>query len=162
MKFHAVVIVHSNSARSQGPNCPCGRGVKYRTVRYLGVIVSARRNQTRTERAYYLGSRYNREKLPEHTGKKRGGAQNEHHFKTAELIAKEERVGQATVRRAAKFAAHIDSMGRAFDWLKWSPRSNIAPCDIWPRVSVRRFGGGLRQPLEIRRGAIGSGVQGVR
>ena len=132
------------------------------------MIVSPGRNQTKTERSYYIGCEYNRRK-GERGGARDGAGrgkkskdQNDPLVNIAELIASEEKVGSATVKRAAKFAQHIDSMGRAFDWLKCSPRSNIARCDIWARASVQQSAGGLRQSLAIQRVAIGSAVQGVR
>ena len=87
-------------------------------LRWIERNARARRNQTRTERAYYLGSRYNREKGPAHRP-----AEKRRHFddvnRTVNRIASEEKVSPKSVERYGKFAAHIDSMGRAFDWLKW-------------------------------------------
>jgi N6-adenosine-specific RNA methylase IME4 len=67
-----------------------------------------RRNLTDDQRRYYMGRRYNRVK-------KQGArtdltsAQNEQKLTTAESIAADEGVGQATVRRAAKFAEQVDA-----------------------------------------------------
>ena len=90
-------------------------------LRWIERNARARRNQTRTERAYYLGCRYNREKGSHGAtkGEKRVSAQNVHLQKTVELIAAEEKVSHMTVQRAAKMAASIDSMGKSFAWLKW-------------------------------------------
>jgi hypothetical protein len=67
---------------------------------------------TRTKRLYYIGQRYLRE-----AGPRGGTGANQHKKKqnhqldgsAAERIAKEERLGQATVERAAKMAEHIDA-----------------------------------------------------
>lgn len=74
-----------------------------------------RRNLSKQDYKLLLGRRYNRAKKAEHDGgkgKERSGGQNDHHFeKTAERIAKEHGVGEATVRRAAKFQEAAAKLG---------------------------------------------------
>ena len=73
---------------------------------------------TRTSRLYYVGCRYLREK-GNHGGDRKSSHQGED-LKTAERIAKEERLGRATVERAARMAAHVnDACKRGLAFLKW-------------------------------------------
>jgi hypothetical protein len=79
-----------------------------------------RRNETRTERKYYLGRRYNREKDQDNgrgnlknggpgRGKKSGG-HSDHPIsdRTCDRIAQEEQVSPKTVTRAGSFALRLD------------------------------------------------------
>jgi ParB-like chromosome segregation protein Spo0J len=69
-----------------------------------------RRNLTDSQRSYLRGKRYNIEKKP-HGGQIPGSIdQSDHSLKTDEKIAQEDKVGSATVRRDAKFAAAVDSL----------------------------------------------------
>src|SRR5262249_41601658 len=80
----------------------------------------AKRNQTRTERNYYIGLRYLREKKgdgqrgPGKAGNKVASCS------TADRIGAEERCSHQQVKTCAKFAAHVNEAsagGLAF--LKW-------------------------------------------
>lgn len=67
-----------------------------------------RRNLTREQRAYLIGKQYEERKRS--IGRPEKSAQSEHLKKTAEVIAEENKVGQATVRRAADFARAVDTI----------------------------------------------------
>jgi hypothetical protein len=64
-----------------------------------------RRNLTPSQASYLRGKKYNNEKKLAHRPEK--GDQSDH-LKTSEKIAKEEKIGSATVRRDAKFATAVD------------------------------------------------------
>lgn len=73
-----------------------------------------RRNLTHDQIAIIIGRRYLRAKK-RHGGDRKSGAvvssaQNEHLKKTAEQIAQEHHVGQATVRRAAAFVRAVEQL----------------------------------------------------
>ena len=79
----------------------------------------AKRNPTGTERNYYIGCRYNRERKPEGRPKKKL-PHGEGVSETAETIAREEGVSRATVERAAKMAKHVDDICiGSLAFLKW-------------------------------------------
>lgn len=63
-----------------------------------------RRNLTDSQRSYLRGKRYNIEK-----NRPKAGDQSDH-LKTSEKIAKEEKIGSATVRRDAKYADAVDRL----------------------------------------------------
>lgn len=67
-----------------------------------------RRNLTPEQRAYLIGKQY--EETKRCLGRPEKSAQSEHFMKTAEMIAQEHKVGQATVRRAAEFARAVDTI----------------------------------------------------
>jgi hypothetical protein len=82
-----------------------------------------RRNMTRSERRYYLGARYLRERMS-HGDPERCKPPSDHcdHLgdRTCEVIAEEEKIGPATVRRAAKFAEQVDELAAHLgDQVKW-------------------------------------------
>jgi hypothetical protein len=64
-----------------------------------------RRNLTELQISYLIGKRYNTEKKAAHRPEK--GDQDDH-VRTSERIAQESKIGPATVRRDAKFAAAVD------------------------------------------------------
>lgn len=64
-----------------------------------------RRNLNKSQISYLRGKRYITEKNPAHRPEK--GDQNDHQ-KTSDKIAKDSKVGSATVRRDAKFAKAVD------------------------------------------------------
>ncbi|MCJ7445119.1 MAG: DUF5131 family protein [Methanotrichaceae archaeon] len=66
-----------------------------------------RRNLTDSQKSYLIGKRYNTEKKVAYRPKK---ADHSDQLITSEKIAQESKVGSATVRRDAKFAAAIDSL----------------------------------------------------
>lgn len=79
-----------------------------------------RRNQTRTERMYYLGCRYLREKRAQ------GGTGANQHKQTGQLdqsamrLAREERVSEKTVRRAGQLSALLnEACACGLSFLKW-------------------------------------------
>jgi len=80
-------------------------------LRWIERNARARRNETQTEKRYYLGRRYNREKnangTNQHT-KKRVDQSDLPSDSTADRIATEEQVGPATVKRAGAFALRLD------------------------------------------------------
>jgi hypothetical protein len=70
---------------------------------------------TQTGRRYYLGRRYNAEKgtrrANQHTAKRAGGQDDhEHSGRACERLAKEEGLGEKSVRRAGEFAARLDRL----------------------------------------------------
>ncbi|HNS21329.1 MAG TPA: DNA N-6-adenine-methyltransferase [Sedimentisphaerales bacterium] len=67
-----------------------------------------RRNLTKDQFALLLGRRYNRQKKP-HGGRRRSSGHSDH-LKTAQRLAQEHGVSEATVRRAGTFAAAIDKL----------------------------------------------------
>jgi hypothetical protein len=67
-----------------------------------------RRNQTPEQISYFRGKLYEQRKKAPHRPLK--GAQNAHLSKTAETIADEYGVNQATIRRDADFAKAIDTI----------------------------------------------------
>ena len=69
-----------------------------------------RRNQTPEQISYFRGKLYEQRKKAPHRPLK--GAQNAHLSKTAETIADEYGVNQATIRRDADFAKAIDTIGK--------------------------------------------------
>ena len=76
-----------------------------------------RRNLSKQDYKLLLGRRYNRAKKADNSrpgndnaAKERGG-QNDHREKTAEKLAKEHGVGEATVRRAGKFQEAAAKLG---------------------------------------------------
>jgi len=73
-----------------------------------------RRNLTREEAAYTVGTLYNRTKLP-HGGSRsgRGSSAKNWHLKTADALAKRYHVAASTVRNAADYAAAVDKIARA-------------------------------------------------
>jgi hypothetical protein len=83
-----------------------------------------RRNMTRSERRYYLGARYLRERLKKEDNL-RGDALPMGHSdpsgeRASSSIAEEEGVGEKTVRRAAKFAEQVDELAAHLgDQVKW-------------------------------------------
>lgn len=68
----------------------------------------ARRNLTQDQFSLLLGRRYNRQKKP-HGGVRVPGGHSDH-LKTAERLAKQHGVSEATVRRAGTFAASVDKL----------------------------------------------------
>jgi hypothetical protein len=106
-------------------------------LRWIESNGRARRNQTRTERLYYLGRRYNREK-----GGRGGDRRSEEARSKDKLcplmarVAKEERVHPNTVKNAGKFAALLDeACDCGLAYIKWPvlterlkvPRKQSAP-----------------------------------
>ena len=83
----------------------------------------AKRNPTGTERNYYIGCRYNREKKAHGTNqhtKKRSGNTYHSSDKTCQRIAEDERISEKTVRDYAKKAKHIDEVCiGSLAFLKW-------------------------------------------
>ena len=67
-----------------------------------------RRNLTKDHFALLLGRRYNRQKKP-HGGRRKSSAHSDH-LKTAQRLAQEHGVSEATVRRAGEFAAAVDKL----------------------------------------------------
>lgn len=83
-----------------------------------------RRNQTRTERNYYIGCRYLREKGPvgtnQHT-RKEGGTNCSTLDATAEAIGKQECCSHMHVKRCAKMARHLADLNvEALRPVKWA------------------------------------------
>ena len=72
----------------------------------------ARRNLTPEQRAYLIGKQYEERKKPAHgrEGRTFSDPQSEVPKTTAEIIAEENKVGRATVERAAKFARAVDTI----------------------------------------------------
>jgi hypothetical protein len=73
-----------------------------------------RRNLTREEAAYTVGTLYNQTKLP-HGGSRtgRGSSAKNWHLKTADALAKRYHVAASTVRNAADYAAAVDKIAQA-------------------------------------------------
>jgi len=71
-----------------------------------------RRNLTPEQRAYLIGKQYEERKKPAHgrEGRTFSDPQSEVPKTTAEIIAEENKVGRATVERAAKFARAVDTI----------------------------------------------------
>ena len=99
----------------------------------------ARRNQTRTERNYYLGAearpagiRYLREKQP-HGGQKRDGKKVPING-TAQLIAAEENCSDRHVKNSAKMAEHIEDLcchlGHGALWVALFHRQKVQPVSV--------------------------------
>lgn len=92
-------------------------------LRWMVRHAEAKRNVTDTEKRYYLGARYLREKKPEGApegNNNRKQLPQSEGVETAERIAAEEGVGRATVERAADFALEIDEIAtRLGEQLKW-------------------------------------------
>lgn len=76
-----------------------------------------RRNLSRQDYKLLLGRRYNRAKKADNArpgnnnAAKERGDQNDHREKTAQKLAKEHGVGEATVRRAGQFQAAAEKLG---------------------------------------------------
>ena len=116
--FHRLAICEANS-------------IEYQTIQIVfanteDILIwmernaRAKRNPTSTERNYYLGCRYNREKKAE--GRPRGKLAHGEPVSdgTATIIANDEGVGHATVKRAAKMAKHVDDICiGSLAFLKW-------------------------------------------
>lgn len=103
------------------------REVAFASVEAIGPWIEehngGRRNQTRTERLYYLGARYNREKRAhgsnQHTNGRSGQRDHSSDAKTCERLATQEGTSAKTVRRAGKLAAAIDAHCRGtLSWLR--------------------------------------------
>jgi hypothetical protein len=87
-------------------------------LRWIEANDRARRIETGTEKKYYRGRRYNREKNG-HGGGRKSSPQSED-LKTAERMAGEEKVGHATIERDGKFAALLDeACDFGLSFLKW-------------------------------------------
>lgn len=142
------------------------RGIPYETrevafetgeqvLRWIEANGRARRNQTRTERLYYVGRRYNREKGRHGT--------NQHTRKdqldpSCDRIAAEEHVGPATVKRAGKFAALLDeACAFGLGFLKWpvlAERLRVTP-KLLARL-IELGAGGCRDQVEGLLAAAGA------
>ena len=82
--------------------------------RWIDDNQNGRRNLTREEAAYTVGTLYNRTKLP-HGGSHSGGGSSakSRHSKTADALARRYHVAASTVRYAADYAAAVDEIARA-------------------------------------------------
>ena len=82
--------------------------------RWIDDNQNGRRNLTREEAAYTVGTLYNRTKLP-HGGSHSGGGSSakSRHSKTADALARRYHVAASTVRNAADYAAAVDKIARA-------------------------------------------------
>jgi hypothetical protein len=89
-----------------------------------------RRNLTDEGRKLVVGRIYNRAKKSEHDGgrgRKRSGGQTDHHSeKTAERIAREHNVSEATVRRAGKFQHAVEKLDLQGDVIRGSVHASEA------------------------------------
>jgi len=79
---------------------------RYEAMNWIIMNQLGRRNLSDAARSDLRGKRYNNEKQ-NHGGDRRSSDQNEH-LKTAERLAQEEGVSQATVRRDAEFSEALD------------------------------------------------------
>ena len=109
-----------------------------------------RRNLTEQEASYYRGKLYE-------SMKRQGArtdltsAQNEQKFTTAEVIAKEYGVGQATIRRDAEFSAAVDKVAQAIgEEAKraiLSGQANIPKKDVEKLIEVKQEVPDLIEPI---------------
>lgn len=109
-----------------------------------------RRNLTPQEASYYRGKLYE-------SMKRQGArtditsAQNEHKFTTAEVIAKEYGIGQATIRRDAEFSAAVDKVaqeiGEEAKHAILTGRANIPKKDVEKLIEVKQKAPELIKPI---------------
>ena len=69
----------------------------------------ARRNLTDSQRKYFIGKRYEEENKG-HGGNREVASGNSYHLKTSEIIAKENNIGERTVRNNADYSKAIDEI----------------------------------------------------
>lgn len=69
----------------------------------------ARRNLTDSQRKYFIGKRYEEENKG-HGGNREVASGNNYHLKTSEIIAKENNIGERTVRNNADYSKAIDEI----------------------------------------------------
>jgi len=109
-----------------------------------------RRNLTPQEASYYRGKLYE-------SMKRQGArtdltsAQNEQKFTTAEVIAKEYGVGQATIRRDAEFSAAVDKVaqeiGEEAKHAILTGRANIPKKDVEKLIEIKQKAPELVEPI---------------
>jgi hypothetical protein len=107
-----------------------------------------RRNLTDEQRTYYLGARYELEKLGH------GGDRASHHnddLKTKDRIANELYIGSATVERAAKYKQSVDRIAEHSDELK---DSILAGDTETTKKDIMQFGAVQRDNPELGKLAV--------
>jgi hypothetical protein len=113
-----------------------------------------RRNLTELQRSYLIGKRYNTEKKAAHRPEK--GDQNDH-VKTSERIAQDSKIGPATVRRDAKFAADVDrikeDVGEDFGKKLLSKEIKL------PKNDISKL---AKKPIEEKKALVDEIQQGAR
>ncbi len=124
-------------------------GITYqRASAVVDAAARARRNQTRTERNYYLGIRYLRERGDRGGNKSKG--KKVPFDSTAQLIAAEENCSHQHVKNSAKMAEHIEELcchlGHGALWVALFHRQKVQPvsasapsCGPW-RLAYRGAG----------------------
>ena len=121
-----------------------------------------RRNLTEQEASYYRGKLYE-------SMKRQGArtdltsAQNEQKFTTAEVIAKEYGVGQATIRRDAEFSAAVDKVAQAIgEEAKraiLSGQANIPKKDVEKLIEIKQKAPDYIEPLLKGEIALSKAIQ---